>query len=556
MRKRKLLISAVVLVIVLTGAVFLPSLFNGFVNFDDGRDLLENETVRGFSAANIKKMFTEDHGACYAPLVPLSFAVEYTFFKYDPFIYHFTNYVLHILCTVLVFFFVYKLTRQTLPSFMTSLIFGVHPMHVESVAWVTERKDLLCALFYIAALIVYLMYLQKGNKKYYFYCIVLTVLSFLSKPMAITLPLVLLLLDYYNARRIDRAALAEKVPLFVLAAALGAVTMYFQKTAGATGLDADTGVKTYFLSRELVFYLSKFIFPVKLSVMYPYTDIGPAELALVKYYIIALLPVLFLTIFSLRYTRKIMFGMAFFMITIAPVIKVVPMGDVFAADRYMYIPSIGLLFAGAVVLAKLAGERTGWMNAIRPGVMILFSLWAAALSVMTWQRCLVWKDSETLFSDMLKNYRTNPLPYNNIGIFYAEKGDLNTAVEYFKKALEVEPGHDMSLENLALARKKMGKLPEKDPVVIVEKVRELNALGEKKGKAGDLEGAIALFEKAAGLDPGDPETHNNLGYAYYMKGDMERAEGYFRKALELDPGNAKARNNLDFLTEQKKQGEN
>lgn len=551
MRKRKQMISTVVLVMVLTGAVFLPSLSNGFVNYDDDTDLVENDKVKSLTLENIKRMFIEEHSGYYCPLVPLSYAVEYHFFGDNPFVYHLTNYFLHLLCTLLVFLFIYMLTGRIFPAFVVSTIFGVHTLHVESVAWITERKDLMYSLFYLAALVLYLFYLRKDGKRYYWACMVAAILSFFSKPMAVTLPGALLLLDYYHGRKLELKILYEKIPLLCMAGVVTLVAVHFLRIAGATGLEADLGVRAYFFTKQWWFYLSKFIAPINLSAIYPYYDIGPSRIAEIKYYVLFVAAALFLVVGSLKYTKKIMFGFGFFAITILPVIKIIPNGDFFAADRYLYIPSIGLLYILAVVLDYIVGGKSKFIRIICPIVLFSCVVWVGILSVLTWQRCLVWKNSETLFNNVLIQYKESPLPYNNIGVFYAEKGDLDTAVGYFKKALEVEPEHELSLENLVLARKKMRKSPGKDPVVITAKVRKLNSMGVKSGKEGDINAAIAFFEEAERLDSGDTETYNNLGYAYGMKGDTEKAVDYFRKALELDPDNAKARNNIDFLTEQK-----
>jgi len=557
MAKTPLVVISVAVIVLLTAIALFPSLFNGFVDWDDTAYVMENEAIRGFSAQNLTEIFTSGYTGSYCPLAIVSYAGEYHFFRLDPFVYHLTNYTLHIIITVLVFCFIYLLSRKVDIAFITSVLFGIHPLHVESVAWISERKDLLCALFYMLALIAYLIYLKRERISYYFLCFLFAIFALFSKAMAVTLPVILILLDYFCGRKINKRSILEKVPMFVLALIFGIINLHFQKLTGATKLVTDWGVKTYFFSKVILFYLLKLFVPVHLSAMYPYHNVTPANLSEIKYYIAILILLIVLVIVSVRRNKKVIFGSAFFIITIAPVLKMIPAGDVFAADRYMYLPSIGVLYIFSVLIDDLFYSRIGRLKPVKATVICAIFLLFLAFSALTWKRCEVWRNTEVLFMDVIKKYPDTPLPYNNIGIFYAEKGDMDTAIDYFNKALIVKPGYSLAKENRKRAYKKKEEISGEGEVLIdeqkekdkdiPERVRLLNNLGIAEGRSGDLDEAISLFKEAIELYPGYAESYNNLGYAYYLKGEIKKAEGYFKKALEIDPDHEKARMNLDYI---------
>ncbi|MDP8298650.1 MAG: glycosyltransferase family 39 protein, partial [Candidatus Tantalella remota] len=423
--KNKILIFYILGIAIVTAVAFLPALSNQFVDWDDPAYVTENESVQVLSADNVKKFFTRSYVASYCPLVMLSYAAEYSIFGPNPFVYHLTNYLLNICITLLVFVFIYMLSRNHKVAFITALIFGVHPVHVESVAWIAERKDLLCALFYMIAVTVYLVYLKDKKVKWYLFCFIAAVLALFSKAMAVTIPLVFLLIDYYRGRKIDKVLFLEKIPFFGIALIFGLVNIYFQKLSGATELVASLEVKLYFLSKVILFYLYKILVPLNLSAIYPYHSVDPTHIVQIKYYLAAVLVLIALVAASARWSKKTVFGSAFFLITVLPVLKIIPVGDAFAADRYMYLPSIGLFYIFAVFVNWILKSEFCQRQVRRIGVYVILAVMVVSLTGMTWQRCLIWKDSSTLFSDVVSKYPTASIAYNNLGTFYAEKGEID-----------------------------------------------------------------------------------------------------------------------------------
>jgi len=544
------------LVIIITAAALLPSLFNNFVNFDDPHYVVDNELIKKCSLSYIEKIFTRGFVGCYCPLVMLSYMTEYHFFGLNPFIYHLTNYLSHIAICLALFYFIYLLSKDPLTAFITALLFGVHPLHVESVAWVTERKDVLSTLFYLFALISYVKYIKEGKRNYYLWCLVATLLSLLSKPMAVTLPFILLLLDYFYGRKLNTGTVVEKIPPFILAIAFGLVSYHLQVITGGTDLKATLGVKAYFLAKAIPFYLAKIFMPIRLCGMYLYHDIGSRHFTEIKWYIAVLLVLVVLIFLSRRYSKKVIFGSAFFIVTLLPVLKIIPAGDSFAADRYMYLPSIGIFYIIAVFFKKLLSHTS---RILRVGATIALVCSIAALSVITWQRCGVWKDTESFFLDVIRQYPTRAVLYNDLGAFLSDRGDLDKAIRCFRVALMFDKGCAGAEGNLktALAAKQFKEQYEEGEEVfrakleraasILEKVKLLNKFGIAQGQAKNIDKAIALFEEAIALDPTYADSYHNLGYAYYIKGDSRRAEDYFRKTLAIDPNHKNARLNLDFI---------
>jgi tetratricopeptide (TPR) repeat protein len=490
-----------------------------FVNYDDDKMVYQNPKITSLSPAAIKTIFTEDHVGLYHPLVLLSYAIEYRFFQLDPAPYHMTNLVLHLLNTGLVFWIILIVSHQPLVAFVTALFFGIHPLHVESVAWVTERKDTLYAFFFLASLVAYLLYKRKPSPAAYGVSLVLFICSLLSKPMAVTLPFILIACDYLIENKITKKDITEKIPFFAVAVLFGLLTVLIHYGSKDVSPRPPFALwqKFFISSYGFIFYIGKMFLPVKLSCIYQYPDNIytrlPAIFAAAPFIVTALTAAV---VFSVRYTKKIIFGFLFYAVTVAPVLQFLPAGgEAVPADRYTYIPLIGLFY--------IAAEGCGWAwkrnRQLRVLVIIALTALTVILGHLTFTRCLVWQDSITLWTDVLGSRPRTGVAYSNRGSEYFLRGDHVRAVADFTEALRLNPGY----------------------------AEVYNNRGVLYSTRGDNDKAIADFTRAILLKPAYAASYDNRGLAYHRKGLLHEALRDFTKAIELHPRLASAYNHRGIV---------
>jgi len=507
------------IILVITFLAFSPSLKNGFVNWDDEAYVTNNPSIKSFSLGNLKKISTSFFIGHYQPLTILSFASTYHFFKQDPFGYHLTSLCLHIVNTALVAWFIFMISANASVALLTALLFGIHPMHVESVAWISERKDVLYSLFFLGALISYLYYLRKGRLNYA-YCIslVLFLASLLSKAMAITLPLVLFLLDYLAGRKKNKESWMDKVPFFAIAFLFAYMALFAAFESRSVSSESFNLLSFFIIACfVLVFYVAKLILPFGLCNLYPYSGSGLNALPLIYF----LAPVLvvacgLLLLFVFKTRKKVVFGVLFYVVILLPVLQFVPMGSIIVADRYTYIASIGLFYIFSLCFIMLRTRVRVTKNRKAHFFLLVFlSCLIAGNFSLTFERCKVWKDSVTLWNDAIKN---NPSAinaatiYNNYGRALQERGDRERSNLAFKKALSIQPRHYFALVNL----------------------------GNLASEAGDQESAIKFFKRAVESEPAKPNAYLNLCVAYDRQGLFDPALEFCQKAIENKPDFAEA----------------
>lgn len=415
---------------------FSPALRNGFVNYDDDRYVYRNPLIQDFSSGGIGKIFSAtDYTVLYTPLVFLSYAVEYHYCDLNPLPYHATNLLLHLCNCLLVVWLFILLDQGVFAACIAALLFGVHPLRVESVAWITERKDLLYTLFFLGAVVCYRYYLRQRSWQLLGTITALFAFSLLSKPVAVILPCVLLLCDYLVNGKITSQDLRGKAVLFSIAAAF----IIFSMINARRYLQSDAGLATadylFVACYAVLFYLSKSILPLNLSCLYPY----PLKTG-------ALLPPIFLAsplvvlvlallvVFSIRCTRKILFGSMFFLITLAPALRLYPSGLIIVADRYTYLPSVGLAFLAAALLARCLERKTCYLPAAAIGAALCS---VALLMNATRERCRVWSSNIALWDDAVRKNADAyiPVAYFNRGIVYTDMRDYGRAVSDFARTL-------------------------------------------------------------------------------------------------------------------------
>ena len=427
---------------VLTAIAYSPAFTADFVNWDDPEYVVNNYAIRGLAPGNIAAFFTRPYVGHYAPLTVLSYALDYRVYGLNPHGYHATNLLLHIINSLLVCALAYALSGSPAVGYVTAALFAVHPMHVESVAWVTERKDVLSALFYLFSILSYLAYLHGWVRRTPFTrtgCYLISLLFFLcallSKAMAISLPLVLILLDYCHGARekagapggtgLLRTSVRNKIPFLVLSAVLGAVILAVSKSNGAMKMAfyRDLPVHAMVATRNLLWYVKKMFYPVRLSAFYPYPASMHRELPVFMFCLVVTGAASIVVIMAMR-NRWLLFGALFYLIAIFPVLQLIPVGNAIAADRYTYLPSIGIFFIAGVlfdrVVSSAVNARAGRL--CRGGLYSALIAAIVCLSIFTTQRCLVWRDSERLWSDVIGKYPSTPTAWLNIGEVLLTRG--------------------------------------------------------------------------------------------------------------------------------------
>jgi tetratricopeptide (TPR) repeat protein len=545
---KKMPVGLLLAVAALTFVSFIPALTNGFTHWDDNIYVTDNPLIASLSWGNLKAIFTTSHYGVYVPLTMVSYSLEYAVFGKNPAAFHTTNVVLHAVNAGLVFWLFFLLFGGNGPAaFVAAALFGVHPLRVESVAWIAERKDLLCGLFFLMSLISYRRYGESGNRRLLRRSLLLFLCSLLSKPMALTLPFVLLLMDYLASGRLTRKAWTEKIPFFALSLVFAVIALLANQpgdvppgaVAGASLLAAGLH-KAVLAVFSTAFYTVKTLLPFKLAAVYPYTDstagLSPA-LLYASPVILALLAAAL--VFALRRSRKIVFGLAFFFLTLVPILQLVSLpGNTIVADRYTYIPGLGLAFLAGVLLTSVFANK---LKPARLALPVLFAGIILAFSASTFARCRVWRDDRSLWSDVLKKYPDVAVAHDKYGLVLAGDGDQEAAVEEYGRAIALDGAYAGAYNNRAVALRRLKRYDQ--AAADYAKVIELNPsfadaiynYGNLYQEIGRNEKAVELYGLAIQRNPKSAPIYNNRGLSYIALNDLEKARADFSKALEIDP---------------------
>ncbi len=555
--KRSLRLAVFLVIIVITFITFYPCLKNGFVNWDDPELLTENPSVQRLSMSNISKLFTRFYCSNYIPLTLLSLTMEYHLFKDNPLPFHATNITLHIINGLLVLWLVSMISKNSWVALITALIFALHPMRVESVAWITERKDVLFAFFYLLAIITYIHYASRARLLLYFASLACFVLALFAKGVAATLPFVLLLFDYIQNRR-GRAIIMNKLPYLALAILFTVIAISAQKTLPGHSFPFFKNI--FIISYVVLFYIGKTILPIGLSPLYPF----PATIVSKMPWQFLLAPIIvtiiaILVIVAGRRSKMIAFGCLFFLFTILPVLQFIPVaGPEIAANRYTYIPSIGLIliFAEAIawIYKKIGTSHVGslkFLPAAATAVII------ALFAIISMNRCPVWKNSMTLWSDVIEKYPDFPHAYTMRAQAYADADNMKMAVADYTRALDINPGFNAALLGRANVYARMNAAADAlhdyeravandpdDPLTYYNR-------GNLLLKIGYFSSAIADYSITLKIDQRSVDAYVNRGNAYSSLGQFGPALDDYNNALAIDPYNNDAvynRTVVYFLT--------
>jgi len=528
-----------------------------FVQYDDPTYVTENTHVlSGVSSDNLLWAATTFKASNWHPITWLSHMVDVELFGVQPGAHHLINLLLHLLNTLLLFDLLHRMTGATWRSAFAAALFGLHPLHVESVAWIAERKDLLCTFFWLLATGAYLQYTRRPDIRRYGSILVFFALALMSKPMAVTFPFTLLLLDYWPLNRFHqqpvrsalRTLVGEKMPLFAMSAISSVVTVAAQHGGGAVA-----SLETIPLSDRLVnalmsygTYLLKTIWPVDLAIFYPFTGQVPVPALLLA--IGLLVAVTVLVINRAAHRPFLPVGWFWYLGTLIPVIGLVQVGGQAMADRYMYIPSIGLFIMVSWGLSALADNRVPTVFLTLSGVALLISS-----SIMTHQQLQFWTSSETLFSRAIAVTTDNWRVHVNLGSVLESQGRYQEAFDEYQKAGRIRPDRADIFYNMAHAAGAMERWP--DAVALYRAALRLDPAFDKAHynlakiyvRLEDSGQALDHLQEAVRINPEFVEAYNDLGVLLFNMGKPAEAAAAFQKALSIKPDYFEARSNLHYI---------
>jgi len=526
----------------LTIAVFNQVCTHDFISYDDPVYVYKNPNIQtGITLKTIKWAFTANYANNWHPLTWLSHMRDWQNYRSNPAGHHLTNLILHIANTLLLFLVLKKMTSSLWPSAFVAALFALHPLHVESVAWIAERKDVLSIFFWLLTMLAYARFASRPNIIDYLLTVVFLALGLMAKPMLVTLPFVLLLLDYWPLDRLSLTMslkrgesdtkhslpylLIEKIPLFALVFASCIITFTIQKKTGAVNM----GEKSDFLIRltnasiSYLEYIIKMIWPVRLAVFYPH----PGRNISFLYAVISAVLLLTVTILILRFAknrRYLVMGWFWYLGTLVPVIGFVQVGSQAMADRYSYITLTGLFIIIAWGLPELLAKWRYRKIALWGASLIVLSI----LAILTHLQQQYWKNSMTLFQHALAVTSNNQVAYSQIADILLEQNKFNEAIPLYEKAIQIVPYSTEMRFNLGIALAKSGKLAE----------------------------AAQEYEKILTIQPKNAFAHNNLGLVFSRQGKLDEAIEHFNQAIQIAPDYASARSNLQSALAKKQKLQN
>ena len=572
------------LLLVITAAVYWQVREFDFIYYDDGGYVFENlHVLNGWTVDGFKWAFTTQHSRHWHPLTWLSHMTDCRLFGLNPGLHHLTSLFFHLANTLLLFIIFNRMTGALLKSALVAALFALHPLHVETVVWISDRKDLLCAFFWLLAMGAYVLYAERPGFWRYAIVFLLLVLAILSKSMAVTLPFVLLLMDYWPLRRFQRSRtdaesdsesdpsprphfqklktgrlLAEKMGFFGLggiALFVAVLSMYWSKSAELWMVSTDNEL----IARApvaCVIYLGKMIWPFGLMV--PYPDLGKVEIWEMTG---SLMLLTFISVLAVRWAGKrpyFLFGWLWYLVTLVPMLGLVYGAPQKIADRYTYIPLVGLF----VIIIWGVEEMMQRIPARRTVLTAAAGILLTALATGTWVQASHWKNSVSML-----NYALDLDPYNypamcSLGSFLAKQGKFREATTYYYQALEIKPHYAKAHTNLGAALASLGK-PQEALHHYEEAIRsdpdDWKAhynLGNLLGGKGDLEKAIMAYSEAIKIKPDHAWTHNNLGIVLIRQGKRKEAMMRLSEAVRTSPNFPEAHYNLGRALEEQGDPEN
>jgi len=554
---KKYVLFIVAILTVASFAAFGRIASNEFVNFDDNLYITENIHIKsGFDFENIKWAFTAIVVSNWHPLTLLSHMLDWSLFGNYAGGHHLVSLLWHIGTVILLFLFLYKTTNNIWPSAFAAAFFALHPLRVESVAWASERKDVLSMFFGMASIYTYAFYVEKNKISRYCLCLIFFMLSLMSKPMLVTLPFVLLLLDYWPLRRWQTQdaplinlkpagkLILEKIPFMVISIASSIITLWAQNKGGAmvkaNSIQFDARFSNAIFS--YVAYLEKIFWPADLAVYYPY------EMSLPLWKVMSAgLIITCLTVAVLCCVRKIPFlfvGWFWYLGTLIPVIGLIQVGSQAMADRYTYLPSIGIGMILAWGTAHLIKTENIRRRVVLPAAIVLLT----ALMILTLQQCGYWKNSVILFRHALKVTKNNDKMHHNLGTHFYKEGKFREAIGHLNNAIKIKSNY-LSHNSRGVIYARAGMYQQalddfnKSIALMPNNVNAYYNRGLIYDKSKKYQLAIEDFNKVISLKNDYVDAYNNRGIVYMKSGQFQAAIEDFNKTIALQPGHVYAYSN-------------
>jgi tetratricopeptide (TPR) repeat protein len=550
------------LVLIVILPFYQTSQFN-FVIYDDSKFILGNKNIQtGFNWSSVSWAFTTMFGSNWQPLTWFSLMLDYEIYGTNAGGYHLTNVLIHLVNTLLLFLVLGRMTGRMWPSGFVAVLFAVHPLHVESVAWVAERKDVLSAMFWLLTMGTYVFYAASPSLKRYAWVVITYGLGLMSKPMLVTLPFILLLLDYWPLRRFQgsvfiagRRLLLEKIPLLTLSAVVSVITIYGQDSTGALKSLVDMGLPERMANAVVSYggYVVKMLWPVNLACFYPYPTSFPISVVLLTLTCMGMA-----CFFSFRYIRTapyLAIGWFWYLITLLPVSGIIQVGEQAMADRYTYIPLIGLFIVIAWGIPDLlkGNPFCRYTIPIAAGTTILL------LAILTFKQTAVWKDSRSLFEHALAITDGNYVAHNNLGSYLMKHKRFGEAASHFEKVVQIKPDNEKYLNNLGIALFRQNKY-EEAMTCYLQAMAVNPHFADTYYNAADVclfsgreNEALKYYKKALHLRPEHAVAENNVASILIRQEKLDEAVVYLRAAIKHHPGYAVAHNTLAVILTRKNQ---
>ena len=577
LRHKWYMLVAVLSLVALQVLVFGPSLNYEFLKYDDDVYVYENPGIQTLNAESTAWMFRRPYYRAYAPLTLLSHAKDYRLWGANPWGHHLTNIVLHCLNTALVFLLGLLLLPVSRPSasskppmlletadivgaFFAAALYSLHPMRVESVAWISDRKDLLLAFFVLLCLLAYLVYDTRRDRKHAMFWYLASLISFvfaaLSKSVAVIVPAVLILFDAFHVNgpakgTLWKSLLLEKIPFFIVSVVFAVVAILSARGSQMSDIVVDfTPLQNLLLPfYSVMFYPAKMLWPVHLTPVY-----GPPELPLMLLAAVLCIGITALTIIAARRgNRWWLLAWVCYLIAILPTTTGLSAGIQPWADRYSYLPVVSLM------LLTGAGIRVLWKKCEAQGVFFgsltafLLILAVSVLGRLSMRQLPIWQNGELLWHHAIAETPELPRPYANLGVVLDSKGDHTSALRLYARAVELEPGYADALYNSGVAYEAL-QLPDSAALFYGRAIAADSThddayvnLGNLYVRAGNLDDGIRLFERAIAIDDSNPDPYYNMGIAAFTKADRSKALECFQAALKLSPRHADAYHNMGVV---------